>query len=90
MNGALILPPKPALITEECCDRCRHVLTEMTPVGPESICRRMPPVPYPVIVMTDQGPQQAGLISNFPSVRPEQVCGEFKRKIHHGHASATS
>ena len=90
MNSSIILPPpKLALIAEECCGRCRHVMVDYGTGAPEFFCRRFPPVPFPVIVVTPDGPRQAGAVSNWPVVREDQVCGEFKRKIHRGHASAS-
>ena len=88
MNGQILVPQRAVLVAEDCCGRCKH-FHEATSVPPMYFCRRFPPVPFPVIVMGQEGPQQAGAVSNFPSVLPEHVCGEFKRRVHHGHASAT-
>lgn len=87
-GGAIIISPKPALLAEDCCGRCKHAHAVFGSHAPTIYCRRFPPVPFPIIAVGPEGPTQAGTVSNFPSVLGDMTCGEFKRKIHHGHTSA--
>lgn len=49
--------------------------------GRQLYCRRFPPRPHPVIVMTAKGPVQQAVFANFPCVQGDWWCGEWKRKI---------
>lgn len=77
---AIIVPPRAQILTEECCTRCKHAL-DTVPAGPQMICRRFPPLPFPIIMGTPDGPAQVGSVSNFPTVNGDMVCGEFARRV---------
>lgn len=91
MNQSIILPQKAKLIGSDACEACKHASEfQPTPAGLQALCRRFPPVPQAIIGATPEGmPTQLGAVSNWPTVLPHNTCGEFKRKIHHGHASAS-
>jgi hypothetical protein len=53
--------------------------------GHELYCRRWPPMVHPVIVMMPKGPVQQAAMTNFPNVRAEWWCGEWKPRIEAAH-----
>ena len=66
------------------CGKCKHY----HPGDVENVCRRFPPVPYPSIIVVDDGgeggmpvPQMIGKFSLFPTVRADWTCGEYERSL---------
>jgi hypothetical protein len=53
-------------------------VTDPNNIGQESgQCRRYPPVPYPV----PQGQGSMGIITIFPGVNKDMMCGEYQAMI---------
>lgn len=55
------------------CTHCRHMLRD----GPQAVCRRNPPLPFPVPTRTALGDPAMSVIALWPPVADTDVCGEF-------------
>lgn len=65
------------IINLSSCKNCKFSFTEKG----EMTCRRHPPVPHPIMGMTEQGPGLVGKVSFFPVTLPGWKCGEYVRTV---------
>jgi hypothetical protein len=68
-------PLKKEPLKDSClvCEFCFEGMTDPNTLQKQSICRRYPPVSYPI-------PAQGGvaMITTFPNVTKDMICFEFK------------
>ncbi len=81
MNNVVVLDPlvQTPLITEECCGNCKHV--RQWP-NKDLKCHRNPPQALLFMGKTPDGKMvHGGTMADWPPVKAELSCGEYKRRI---------
>jgi hypothetical protein len=66
------------LIGAKSCRSCEHRLKAPGQQNGLIMCRRYPPTPLAVQVVTEHGPQWA-VNAFYPQVNPDWPCGEYSR-----------